>query len=173
MHVDSFLPTWKVWIFKETPLALGPLHYVYGSHRNTEGKLRWLFNRSRRFAAEFQVEEMVNPNVTDKRMPFVAPYFDQTFGFDPAIRFEGFAPSAKQSHEVEEMMRAFRFPPPTPVVCGPGLTLVLADTSGLHFRGWAPVGRVRTSSLLHSMPMGDRWIPRKNPFYCQHHHGAC
>ena len=33
MHVDTFMPTWKVWLFGPTPLSAGPLMYVKGSHR--------------------------------------------------------------------------------------------------------------------------------------------
>ena len=41
MHVDTFQPTYKVWIFANTTHNHGPFHYVRGSHHNDERKLRW------------------------------------------------------------------------------------------------------------------------------------
>ena len=40
MHVDTYHPTWKIFVFQKTTLEQGPLHYVYGSHRNSEGNRR-------------------------------------------------------------------------------------------------------------------------------------
>ena len=45
--MDTFIPSWKVFVFSRTSHEQGPFHYVVGSHRNTEGRLRWLFERSR------------------------------------------------------------------------------------------------------------------------------
>eukprot|EP00966_Prymnesium_polylepis_P332379 7387885-Prymnesium_polylepis.1 len=169
MHADTFLPTWKAWIFEPAPLVRGPLNYVRGSHRNTEGKLRWLFNRTRQYVSQQAVDRVANPRVTAKRMPALLPYSDATFGFDPAIRFEGFKPGGglRQARAHEAALREFGFAPPTPVITGSGWTLVLADTSGLHFRGWAAEGVVRTSSVLRSSLRGEDFLPRKNVFYCE------
>ena len=172
MHVDTFMPTWKAWIFKETPLHAGPFTYVYGSHRNTEHKLRWLFNRTRRYVSQQAVDALHNPGVNAKRLPMVRPWSDESFGFDPAIRYEGFEPGGR-SHLTTALLGHFGFDPPSPVVTGSGWTLVVADTSGLHCRGWARTGAVRISSVLRSSLVGEDFLPRKNVFFCDQEPDEC
>jgi len=171
MHVDTFLPTWKAWIFQATSLDAGPLHYVLGSHRATEGKLRWLFNRTRRYLTDDSVGRLFNRtrrygNFTPTRYPAVLPYADKAFGFDPSIRFEGFEPSASLTDSITSALARFDFDRPTPIVTGEGWTLVIADTSGLHFRGWAEEGTLRVSTMVRSTMHNENWLPRKNIFFC-------
>ena len=171
MHVDTFLPTWKVWIFQETPARAGPFTFVRGSHRNTEHKLRWLFNRSRRYVSQQSLDELRNPNVNAKRLPRVLPWSDEVFGFDPAVRVEGFEPG--HSGQADVLLRQLGFEPPVPVVTQRGWTLVIADTSGLHSRGWAQPGEVRISSVLRSSLAGEDFMPRKNVFFCERQPEEC
>lgn len=165
MHVDTFLPTWKAWIFQETPASAGPFMYVRGSFHNSEHKLRWLFNRSRRYVSQQSLDELRNPNVNAKRLPRVLPWSDEAFGFDPAIRVEGFEPGHDRRAGV--LLRQLGFEPPMRVVTPKGWTLVIADTSGLHSRAWAQPGEVRISSVLRSSLAGEDFVPRKNPFFCE------
>jgi len=44
MHVDTFHAAYKIWIYQnETTVEQGPLNFVKGSHINTKGKLKWLY----------------------------------------------------------------------------------------------------------------------------------
>ena len=172
MHVDTFLPTWKAWIFEHTPKQAGPFTYVRGSHRNSEQKLRWLFNRTRRYVSQQALDALHNPSVNAKRMPRVLPWSDEAFGFDPAIRVAGFEPGQRRL-AVSSALGPFGFEMPTPVVTGHGWTLVIADTSGLHSRGWARPGEVRTSSVVRSSLAGEDFLPRKNVFFCDHSPEDC
>ena len=47
LHVDTYLPTYKAWIFLNVTVEDGPFAYVRGSHHASVPKLRWLFERTR------------------------------------------------------------------------------------------------------------------------------
>ena len=173
MHVDTFQPTWKAWIFQKTDLEAGPLTYVLGSHHVTEGKLRWLFNRTRRYVSETSVDRLSAASTTPTRYPAVMPYADAAFGFDSSIRFEGFEPSATPTDTLAAALARYGFDRPTPIVTGEGWTLVLADTSGLHFSGWAEEGTERVSTMLRSSVHGENFLPRKNVFFCEEQPQDC
>ena len=64
MHVDTFQPTYKVWIFANTTHNHGPFHYVRGSHHNDERKLRWLFERTRRITHELPPPQLPRDNLS-------------------------------------------------------------------------------------------------------------
>jgi hypothetical protein len=169
MHVDTYQPTWKAWIFKAgTDASHGTLHYVPGSHRLTAGKLRWLFNRSR------TVTERV-PLLTPKDHPKYGPFRDPSpGGGSGAIRFVGFDP--RQPHEaIEPALAEFGFgavrPIGAPCVarrggCRHPATLVIADTSGLHLRGYAPGSTRQQLSLDLSGKRNkdDNVVPRHSLF---------
>ena len=134
MHVDTFQPTWKAWIFGEgTDASHGTLHYVRGSHRLNEGKLRWLHNRTRTVLT-------VEPPLTNSNHQLYGPFRDPAPGGGAgSIRYVGFDP--RQPHQsMETDLAHFGFRAIEPVVAQPGhrATLVIADTSGLHLRGHAP-----------------------------------
>ena len=42
-------------------------------------------------------------------------------------------------------------------------TLVVADTSGFHYRGWAPAGTIRVTGKNHG---GEPNSNRQNPWLC-------
>jgi hypothetical protein len=160
MHVDTYHPTWKVFVFQKTALENGPLHYVYGSHRNTESKLRWLFNRTRTLLSARQTPI--------KTIEATGPFSEATHGFHPSLRVVGFEPSKRAAGLPEATFRRFGFPIPTPIVAGDGMTLVVVDVSGLHYRGWAAPGTLRTFSGFAGKGGGCLMcIPRKNPFHCE------
>lgn len=162
MHVDTHMPTWKVWLFTPTSMDHGPFHFVKGSHRNTLGKLRWLYERTSHLVVE-------PPPHGDTH---TGPFADTTHGFHASIRFEGFDwahPAAIAPH-----LQAYGFPPPTPIVTTAPLTLVIADTSAFHFRGLALPNRTRRSHRLRrrhatsliALCYAGVDIPRKNAFFC-------
>ena len=161
MHVDTYHPTWKIFVFRRTPIEAGPLHYVYGSHRSTEGKLRWLYNRTRMLVSTKQTPT--------KTYDALGPFSEATHGFHPSLRVLGFDPVKGASGQLpQETFRGYGFPPPTPIVAGEGMTLVVVDVSGLHFRGWAQPGTQRVSSGFAGKGGGCLvCIPRKSPFHCE------
>jgi len=140
MHVDTFAAITKVWVFPGGPeppavtLEQGPLMYVRGSHRNTEGKLRWMHA----YAQPPATEALTEPSFRLR-------------GCDAATRAaEDFARWAEET----EM----------PVLSLPGAkrTLVIADTSGLHRRGVGRPGETRHSWRLDGD--NDGGLRRLDPF---------
>lgn len=156
---------WKIFVFKKTSLDQGPLHYVYGSHRSSsEGKMRWLHNRTR---------GLLHPSQTPlKTVDALGPFGEATHGFHPSLRVVGFEPTRHATEGARGLpdatFRSFGFPSPTPIVTGEGMTLVVVDVSGLHFRGWARPGMQRFGSGFAGKGGGCLMcIPRKNPFHCE------
>lgn len=48
MHVDNLMPRYKIFLFpKAVNFNQGPFHYVPGSHRPSEDKLRWVYDITR------------------------------------------------------------------------------------------------------------------------------
>lgn len=160
MHVDTYHPTWKIFVFQRTTLDHGPLHYVYGSHRNTEGKLQWLYNRTRALVSTKQTPT--------KTYDALGPFSDATHGFHPSLRVLGFDPAKGAAGIPRATFRQYGFPDPTPILAGEGMTLVVVDVSGLHFRGWAQPGTQRVSSGFAGKGGGCLvCIPRRSPFHCE------
>ena len=173
MHVDAYNPTWKVWIFAHTTMKEGPFHYVFGSHRNTEGKLRWLYDRTRELRSH---AALVNITRGGTGRLNHGPYRDETHPFQGSLRFLDFDPARPIETTSAADLQRYGFRQPTPVVTPPGgLTLVIADTSGLHYRGLPKGGaHARSASRLNSLGGGCGYcIPRKNPFYCALRESAC
>lgn len=156
-HVDTHSQCLKAFIWAPgTTLAHGPLHYVNGSHRNTEGKLRWLFDRTRFLTG---LVPSAPPPASALTGPTGVPFSDWTHGFHRSIRFEGFVPQGPPSgRDWSREFGRYGLRPPMPMLL-PGAsstapprsgTLVVADTSGFHYRGWAPPGAIRVHGKLHS-----------------------
>jgi len=56
-HVDTFHQVVKLWVYyANVTEAMGPLYIIPGSHHNTPGKLRWLFNLTAANVAQAVVE---------------------------------------------------------------------------------------------------------------------
>ena len=153
MHVDTYHPTWKIFVFQKTTLDQGPLHYVYGSHRNSLGKLRWLYNRTRTLVS--------NRDTPTKTYEALGPFSDATHGFHPSLRVVGFEPPAWRQKGVipGASFRGYGFADPTPIVAGEGMTLVVVDVSGLHFRGYAEAGHDARLGRIR----GRRRLPGVHP----------
>ena len=135
VHVDSFQPIVKVWLFEE-PLNLsqGPLLFAKRSHRNTEAKLRWL----QAYAA---------PPALEARR-------------EPSFRLRGCAAATAKALDFVEAVEQ-RLEPVLPLPNG-RRTLVLADTRGLHARGRGVPGEVRHSWRLKGD--NDGGLKRLNPY---------
>ncbi|CAE7521405.1 unnamed protein product, partial [Symbiodinium sp. CCMP2592] len=145
LHIDTFAPIVKVWVFQDPPgvsLEEGPLLFSQRSHRNSEAKLRWMHAYAQEPASEARAE--------------------------PSFRLRGCAAAAKaaadfvqavEGHLVLEAAAAAQ-----PVLPLPGVrrTLVLADTSALHARGTGVPGRVRSS--WRQAGDNDGGLKRLNPY---------
>lgn len=108
------------------------------------------------------------------------PYRDETHGpggvMEGSIRFLGFDPVVGTG-SVRAELASYQLLPPTPIVVPASArspTLVIADTSGLHYRGHAQPGTTRTAARLEGWGGGcGGCIPRKNAFACEWMRGAC
>ena len=165
-HVDTHSQCLKAFVWPAgTNLSHGPLHYVNGSHRNTEGKMRWLFDRTRLRTSLGPLAPDVGRGHTG---PTNIPFSDWTHGFHESIRFEGFVPQGPPpGRDWSWEFGRYGLRPPQPMLLpGEGKrtgTLVVADTSGFHYRGWAPAGTIRVAGKNHG---GEPNSNRQNPWLC-------
>jgi len=157
LHVDTFQPTWKIFVFPETTVDKGPFHYVKGSHRNTIGKMRWLFDMSKDLVSKEALVE-------DKKGEHLTPYAFRTHG--GSFRFLNYHPENIQS--ISEELESYGFNQVTPMVTKKGVTMIITDTCGLHSRGYAKPGMVRTAARFDGEGGGcGGCVPRKNVFHCE------
>jgi hypothetical protein len=91
LHVDTYLPTFKVWLFKGVREDEGPLLFVRGSHAPSEAKLRWLFERTRHLTSPAAL-----PPPSPETYAASGPFDERTFGFEASLRFEGVDPRANR-----------------------------------------------------------------------------
>ena len=171
MHVDTYQPTWKVFVFfGGTSPASGPFHYVKGTHSHNVWKLKWLYERTRSLKKE---EHLMNSITTSPKLAGVGcgygsmrPFVDHALGLCSSIRYLGYSPRAGSEWFGQQNMAQ----PTAFTVDGTSqnISVVIADTSGFHFRGYAPQGAKRTSARLAESGGGcGGCIARKNPFYCR------
>jgi hypothetical protein len=184
LHVDTYLPTYKAWIFLNVTVEDGPFAYVRGSHHASVPKLRWLFERTRHLTST-RAMPRASPNFYAARGPFV----EETFGYEASLRFAGADPDDAAATAVA--LRAVGFERPT-LLTGSRALAVVADTSGLHARARQAPGRVRTQilppiPLLPRLPPTDplpklageavgggrNCAPRRNVFHCASHTLQC
>ena len=133
-HLDSFAPVIKIWRFLP-PLTTrhGPLTFVKGSQALTLDKLQWLHAYSKQPQALRE----------------------------PSFRLKGSDLAATQAPDFLIRCHAQA----EPVLTLPATkktTLVIADTSAIHFRSPADPGFVRHSLRIKGDNAGG--IPRHNPF---------
>ncbi|CAE7288765.1 unnamed protein product [Symbiodinium sp. CCMP2456] len=145
LHMDTFAPIVKVWVFQDPPgvsLDEGPLLFSQRSHRNSEAKLRWMHAYAQEPASEARAE--------------------------PSFRLRGCAAAAKAAADFVQAVEGHSIleaaAPAQPVLPLPGVrrTLVLADTSALHARGTGVPGRVRSS--WRQAGDNDGGLKRLNPY---------
>lgn len=134
-HIDSFATVVKVWLFA-SPLDQrhGPFTFVKGSHRLTLRKLSWMHAYSQAQAA------LREPSFRLRDSP------------------EALAAAPDFVEHCELHASPILTLPNTP------LTLVIADTSAIHYRGKGQPGFVRKSFRLKGDNGGG--LPRRDPFRC-------
>ena len=139
-----------------------------------QGKLRWLHHRSRHLLNETSMKRIgalkmrsvgpfteVRPRrslLASRRCTYtwVARDVGQaTHGFDGSLRFLGFDPIRGIPSAVTSLGE-YGFKPPTPITVADGLMLVVVDTSGLHYRGYARPGELNVNLLV--------WPERAGPW---------
>ena len=175
MHVDTYQPTWRVWAFFNAS-ERAAFHFVRGSHTNDARKLKWLYERTR---------ELTNASAILRPSPRAArtahgPFRDATHGFEASMRVVGFDPLSPRD-QWPRALHAYGYDEaPVASTAGPALhgrtTLVIADTSGFHFRGAAP-WEARTQATLQLPPQlarggevadcGPGCLRRRSPFHCE------
>ena len=121
-------------------------------HGGGPTSLRWLFQRTERFIARI-------PKPTSVQYARTGPYLEETHGRGAdAIRFLGFDPVVGVSSAIANDLGKYGFRRPTPLLTERGITLVIADTSGLHYRGYAQPGAQRHGDRVN--------LPRKCGYKC-------
>lgn len=134
-HIDTFASIVKVWLFDPSvTVDEGPLEYVFGSHRETEPRLRWMHAYSLPPAKEALLE--------------------------PSFRLEGNLAAVAAAPDFHTHCRESS----KPILPLPGVkrTLVIADTSGLHRRAPGLVGHTRRSWRLAGD--NDGGLKRLDPY---------
>ena len=195
-HVDTHSQCLKAFVWAPgTNLSHGPLHFVNGSHRHTEGKLRWLYERTRHLTGRVPMP----PSNHGERVPSGRanlPFDEWANGFHTSIRVEGFDPRLQQppsshsrpleahlphgeangkahqqqtqqaAHEplapperTADLFGRYGFGSPLPMLLPSGAaassvpTLVVVDTSGWHYRGYAPAGEPLIGTDWHRLAL--------------------
>ena len=139
MHMDSFAATIKVFGFGESvgSLAQGPFHYVNGSHRHTESKLRL-------------IQELMASSGGGGGGGGGSTGDEFSICASPRI----YPPQQRKYGIVA-----------TPMIVPAG-SVVIADTNGFHYRGKGVPGTRRdfwTTRWKH-IKWSHRDIPRFSPF---------
>ena len=106
LHVDTYLPTYKAWIFLNVTVEDGPFAYVRGSHHASVPKLRWLFERTRHLTST-RAMPRASPHFYAARGPFE----EATFGYEASLRFPGADPD--DAAATAAALRAAGFERPT------------------------------------------------------------
>ncbi|CAJ1334264.1 unnamed protein product [Effrenium voratum] len=148
IHIDTFAPIVKVWVFHDPPginMSQGPLLFARGSQRNTEDKLRWMHAYAQLPAAEARAAK-AEPSF---RLRGCAAAVEAASAFVLAAEGEVELEATAAAEPVLPLKRVRR-------------TLVLADTSALHARGPGVPGTVRESWRLKGD--NDGGLKRLNPF---------
>jgi hypothetical protein len=148
LHVDVFMPNVKFMVFAEDVVVLerGPFHYVRGSHRLTAGKARWVWDRSAQYArSSGGATRHINSTAEALRLPARLVPVGQRWCSASAACL-----NASYHEQQRDLQERYGFPPPQPQLVRAG-TLLVADTSGFHFRGLGPQGgaRSRMSYIWH------------------------
>jgi hypothetical protein len=139
VHIDTFYSIVKIWIFgQNVTLNEGPFAFAPGSHRNSEGRLRWMHAYSLPPATEASAE--------------------------PSFRILGSMSAIAAAPDfVTSVLKSTSAVVPLP---GVRYTLVIADTSALHGRARGLPGYTRNSWRLRGDTDGGlkRVDPYRLPF---------
>lgn len=140
MHQDVYQPTWKMFVFTENvTLENGPFNYVYGSNQATKRKLQWLYDRSKHFVHMVGGENDGATRHINSTAWRLGPDKNKYWCTDSHECL-----SNSYWSQQRDLMTRYGFQKPSPVEVQGG-TMILADTSGLHFRGIGAHGGKRAN----------------------------
>jgi len=162
LHIDTFCPTWKIWLYAENiTMDHGPLTYVKGSHLPNVEKLSFLYRAStdpsKEGASSYGSFRMGRYGSHRTPVEINAASLNSKGNTNRADR-EG----VWQCEGCVADERDYGFLARVGLV-GEKMTLVVADVSGLHARGLSVNGKVRRTFILHGHG-NDGGLPRVNPF---------
>lgn len=167
-HQDMISPIFKFFIFVENvTLANGPFYIVPGSHHASAAKLRWLWDRTRHLNMS-RMPAGSAPNAAEHTYGALRHVNLGAEGPTPQCELTRNCPcggacpkpgdgegwcyastaclEAAYSGQLSHMQAEYGFAPPLPVTVEAG-TLIIADTSALHWRGYQ---RARTHRALQA-----------------------
>ena len=182
LHVDTFAPSWKVWLYAQDIRAEhGPLTYVTGSHRPSEDKLKFLFRAScdppldgaagygsfrMGMYGSNRTRSEEEASVLSRRKTVVLDSSGCSDGNCTAetklAPFVADASGVWRCHGCVDDETSYGMPARRGLV-GAALSLVVADISGLHARGLSARGVVRRTFVLDGH-QNDGGLQRVNPF---------
>jgi hypothetical protein len=139
LHVDTFHPAFKVFLYQhDVKIENGPFCYVPKSHKNTESKLKFLFQVSKDRSRRILKENLVRED-------------------DPIVWNDSFRLTKDTIHEnVNDKLKNLGLGEEYIIEVGAN-TLIVADTSGFHRRYPLRVGFQRKSFRMT--------MDRNNPFF--------
>ena len=131
------MPNIKSFVFTQpTVLETGPFHFVMDSHEVSAAKAKWIYDRSRTFTS---IQAMEGISSALRHVDTTQNRTDG--GWCHASRD---CLKASYAWQQRDLIERYGFSRPKPILVEAG-TLVVADTSGLHFRGLGRAGGKRAS----------------------------
>lgn len=142
MHVDTFHPCFKVFRYNnDVNIENGPYSYVIGSNRNTESKLKMLYDLSVR-----RSKNILENSLTREKNHIL---------WTDSLRIATETDYCIDSNDINTYLSSYGLPNETPITAKRG-SVIITDTSGLHRRYPSENGYMRLSSRLV--------LDRPNPF---------
>lgn len=165
LHIDMIQPIFKIFFFvQNVTLKNGPLHLVPRSHHASHGKLSWLWDRTRhnvdprdRYEAELGgAHRHINLSALSRALARRPSSFGKGINESLLTKFsESALPKSarwctsprsclEEAYEFQQhdLRATYGFPSPLPLTVKAG-SMIVADTSAFHFRGYETKYTVR------------------------------
>ena len=142
LHIDTFHPAFKAFTYNNavTPDE-GPFAFVPGTHKNSLGKLKLLYNTSNNRTKAILDEKLERSQDHER--------WTESFRLDLGTT------NCIDDDSINSKLASYNLPAEE-LVLGDANTLIIADTSGLHRKYPAKTG--------HKRETGRFVLPRLNPF---------
>ena len=174
LHVDTFHQSIKIWIYESNiTINDGPLLIVPNSNKLTFARLNWLFNRTKNNPNDVIEEPSIrlhsnynNQSFSDFQTASTTYMYDKNqllhYGFQgwiPVLPIE-----TNSNNNSDDTCNQVDYSPDDAYMNRiTRKTLVIADTSSLHARGFADAG-VKRIAYRPKGVVNDGGLPRLNPF---------